>query len=1195
MRERTDAGARRGGWTPYHSGPLAPSHPTPGMADLDPFLARWAASQASERANYQTFLAELADVLGLARPDPSTGIAQADGYVFDRAVAMLDTGSATTGYIDLYKRGCFVLETKQGADRRGTDASTGGAATADAPKSARRAGHGTRGTAAWERALTAAKAQAQRYAQNLGAREPIPTFLVVCDVGYCIDLYADFSGSGRSYTPFPDARTFRIPLADLAKEDVRETLRLVWTDPTALDPTRRQARVTRTLATQLARLSTMLEASVPAARRPEIPRFVTRCLFCLFAEDTGLIPERGFSRLLDGYRGSLDVVEDALATFFATLDAGGFSPEIKARLRRFNGDLFRGAAGMPLSEAALDLLLEAGRADWRQVEPAIFGTLLERALNPAERHKLGAHFTPRAYVERLVLPTVIEPLRREWEATQAAVARVETLAEARASARTTRSAADDRTARTAALAELQRFQMRLASVRVLDPACGSGNFLYVTLDHLKRLEAEVRVALERYGAAGLEMETAAVTPANLLGLEMNPQAAALADLVLWIGYLQWHLRTYGSAQSLPDPVLRAYGNIAARDAVLAPGTPVPRVDADGQAVTRWDGVTTKTHPVTGREVPDESARVAMVDFPDARQAEPWPTADFIVGNPPFIGAGPMREALGDGYVEALRRAYPDVPDSADFVMYWWERAAQAVRAGTAERFGFITTNSLRQTFNRRVLERHLGADASPLHLTFAVPDHPWVDSADGAQVRIALTVAAPGAGEGTLARVRDEATLDEDDAHMVTLDETRGHIHADLTVGADVVTAEPLNANARLSNRGVQLFGAGFIVTPSEAAALGLGTVTGADSVVKPYRNGRDLTSRPRGAYVIDLFGLSEDEARTRFPAIYQRLLTTVKPERDQNNRATYRDNWWTFGEPRRELRRQVHGLPRYIATAETAKHRFFQFLDGSVLPDNALVAIATDDAYHLGVLSSRVHVAWALAQGGRLGVGNDPRYNKTRCFETFPFPDATPEQQASIRALGEAIDAHRKARQAAHPALALTDLYNVVEALRAGRVLTAKERATHEAGLASVLLDLHTRLDAAVLAAYGWPASLPDADVLARLAALNATRRAEEAAGHVRWLRPAFQAPQSAPVQGALGVAPSVRAAASVQAPAPLPGTLAGQLNAVRSVVESSLSGVTPSDVASAFAGLRPALAGELLAALAELGLVRDVGGRYA
>ncbi len=214
-------------------------------------------------------------------------------------------------------------------------------------------------------------------------------------------------------------------------------------------------------------------------------------------------------------------------------------------------------------------------------------------------------------------------------------------------------------------------------------------------------------------------------------------------------------------------------------------------------------------------------------------------------------------------------------------------------------------------------------------------------------------------------------------------------------------------------------------------------------------------------------------------------------------------------------------GLSRYIATVETSRRRFFVFLDATILPDNKLIAIALDDAYFLGVLSSRIHVTWALAAGGWLGVGNDSVYVKTACFEKFPFPAASDAQQARIRAVAEELDAHRKRQQAAHPRLTLTDIYNVLDKLRRGETLTAKERQVHEQGLVSVLRQLHDELDAAVAEAYGWPADLPDDEILARLVALNAERAAEEAAGQVRWLRPDYQSPSGLQVaSGKLQVA---------------------------------------------------------------------------
>ena len=227
------------------------------------------------------------------------------------------------------------------------------------------------------------------------------------------------------------------------------------------------------------------------------------------------------------------------------------------------------------------------------------------------------------------------------------------------------------------------------------------------------------------------------------------------------------------------------------------------------------------------------------------------------------------------------------------------------------------------------------------------------------------------------------------------------------------------------------------------------------------------------------------------------------------NRRTRLREQWWVFGEPRQGLRAALKGLSRYVATVETAKHRLFTFLDAAILPDHKLVAIATADALHLGILSSKLHVEWALTAGGTLE--DRPVYSKSRCFDPFAFPDIDPagELAERIRALAEQIDGHRKAQLAAYPDATLTATYNVLEKLRSGAALTAKEKVIHEHGLVGVLKSLHDELDAAVLAAYGWSdLTLPaDTDtLLQRLVALNAQRSAEEAAGTVRWLRPAFQ-----------------------------------------------------------------------------------------
>jgi hypothetical protein len=253
---------------------------------------------------------------------------------------------------------------------------------------------------------------------------------------------------------------------------------------------------------------------------------------------------------------------------------------------------------------------------------------------------------------------------------------------------------------------------------------------------------------------------------------------------------------------------------------------------------------------------------------------------------------------------------------------------------------------------------------------------------------------------------------------------------------------------------------------------------------------------------------LTAEQLRSQYPAIYQWLLERVKPERDQNNRASYRDNWWIYGEPRKVMRKQLAGLPRYIATVETAKHRTFQFLDASILPDNKLIAIALSDAFSLGVLSSNLHITWAIAAGSTLE--DRPVYVKTTCFETFPFPDEdtglTTALRDKIATLAEQIDAHRKRQQAANPGLTLTGMYNVLEALKAGRELITKEKTIHTQGLVGVLKELHDELDTAVLQAYGLKVGLSNDALLSHLVTLNAQRAAEEKTGKIRWLRPEFQ-----------------------------------------------------------------------------------------
>jgi hypothetical protein len=517
------------------------------------------------------------------------------------------------------------------------------------------------------------------------------------------------------------------------------------------------------------------------------------------------------------------------------------------------------------------------------------------------------------------------------------------------------------------------------------------------------------------------------------------------------------------------------------------------------------------HPVTDKNVPDPTDQVSIYRYINPRPAA-WSEADYIVSNPPFLGKLHMLSRFGEGYIKALREVYQGtVPDGADFVMYWWHRAAQLAANREIKRFGLITTNSISQTFNRKVISPALNSK-HPIHLVFAIPDHPWIDTSNAAAVRIAMTVAEAGAGSGVLATVlSEEGNLDE--GTNVDLLFSKGQIYEDLRIGANITATIPLKANFLLASTGLILGSRGFVLTAEEAATLKKDEPPNRP-LVFPLRNGRDLTDQPRNVFVIDTNGWSQIDLMSQAPAIYQHLQERVYPERQTNRDKHLRTYWWLFRRSNEQVRQAILGLSRYIVTPETAKHRVFSFLPERVKPEHRLVVVGSDDAYFLGILSSEVHVKWALAAGGRMGVGNDPIYSKTICFDPFPFPDPTPKQKQRIRDLGEKLDAHRKRVQAQHPDVTITGMYNLLEKLRAGQPFTDKDREYNDKALVSTLKQIHDELDTAVLDAYGWHHDISDEEILERLVALNAERSEEERNGLIRWLRPEYQAPDEVRTQ---------------------------------------------------------------------------------
>jgi hypothetical protein len=876
--------------------------------DVEAFIKHWSAAPVSERSQYQTFIIQLCRLIGVPAPDD---VRAGDlDYCFERPVQFRhDDGSTTAGRIDCAKLGCFVLEAKQSDKRRDGGPMDTAAQLALLGRSSKRGFSPS--PHAVDRVMRVAKRQAENYAKALAEWPP---FLITVDVGRSIELWSDFARQGKIYAPFPDRAGYRITLDQLRAPEVRERLRRVWTDPMSLDPAARSAAVTTEIATSLAwlvksingRRQSGLGPVDRAAQASKTARFVMQCIFAMFADSVGLIERRSFLGLLESYRGEAERFHQGARSLFRAMDQGGYCVATRQPIHRFNGGLYSTVETLPIEEGELAALIAAAKCDWTDVEPAIFGTLLEQALDPAERN-----FRTIRQADALLEFSRVEVVH-------------------------------------------QRDQAERETVRYVDP-----------------------------------------------------------------------------------------------------------------------------------------------------RPMPWPEVDFIVGNPPFIGGKGLRRELGDGYVDALAAIRDRRFLSADLVMAWWDRAAEILaRPDTLlRRFGFITTNSITQTFSRRVIAHHL-AKRPPIRIVFAIADHPWARGAGCADVRIAMSVAERGEpdGQGRWLRVKDADTK--------TFEERHGDIGPDLMLDSRLTRIRQLKANAVLAYRGVQLMGAGFQVTPAKAKHLLAGSDPQAPSPVRDYRNGRDLADRSRGLQVIDLFGWDEGEARRRHPLLFQHLLETVKPDRDRNNRAAYRDNWWIFGEPRRDLRDALEGLSRFIVTIETAKHRWFRFMDAATLPDNKLVVIASDDPFVLGVLSSRQHRAWFAANAGRIGeYEREAVYVKGACFDTFPFPDAGAALAAEIGVLAEELDAVRAGVLRGRDALTMTGLYNARARIGLGDRVSDAERAIHDQGRVGIIDHLHQRLDQLVAKAYGWPDDLADSQIVERLLQLNQARAQQEEQGDIRFLRPAYQA----------------------------------------------------------------------------------------
>ena len=970
-----------------------------------------------------------------------------------KPVALTERASAQEHFLDLCR--LFEHPTPAEADPAGThfafekgaQKTGGGDGFADVWK---------KGFFAWEykkkkRDLGQALEQLTRYAAALEN----PPLHVVCDT-------VRFRIETRWTNTIVESHEFE--LEDLDAPHNLKLLHAVFHDPELLRPKATRESITREAADKFQSISDALQHRHPD--REAVAHFVNQLVFCFFADSVKLLPAGLLRKLLQTSLRRPKRSKDYFDKLFAEMERGGEFD--LTEIAHFNGGLFDGRRALELAEVEIGLLFAASSLNWALIDPTIFGTLFERFLDPDKRAQIGAHYTDAAKIMMIVEPVVMRPLRAEWERARDAI----------------KAALDKPGKPGVALAQAEvlrdAFIARLGSLRILDPACGSGNFLYLALQSVKDLEYRAILECESFG---LQWCLPRVGPEILLGLEINPFAAELARTTVWIGDIQWRIRN--AITHHPEPILRKLDTIECRDALL---------NADGS----------EAH---------------------------WPEADFIVGNPPFLGGKKLRNGLGDAAVDALFAAYKDrVPAQADLVTYWLVKSWEAMRLGRVQRAGLVSTNSIRGGANRKALEPI--ADANAIFEAWA--DESW--TVDGAAVRVSIVCfalpSAPHAEEARSAVSKHkrattgapasfethpaDAPQDEGVANAVLTALLNGQpvarINPDLSGAANFASASPLVDNADVCFQGPVKVGA-FDISGELARAWLAEPVNpngkSNSEVLRPWVNGSDLVRRPSNKWIIDFEDMSEAQAAL-FQSPFGYCEENIKPERLTNARERRRRLWWRHGDRVPAMLSAIGNKKRYIATPRVAKHRVFVWVQMPTVPDARVVAIARDDDCSFGLLTSKWHEAWSLATCSWHGDGDDggrPTYNTGSCFETFPFPHGlTPNISAADyaadpraqRIAAAAKDLDNKRRLWLNP----PDLVDIVPEVVPGypdRILPKNAEAAvklRERTLTNLynqrpawLANAHEALDRAVAAAYGWPEDIAIDDALAKLLALNLER----------------------------------------------------------------------------------------------------------
>ena len=970
------------------------------------FITKWRASALKERSASQEHFIDLCRLLG--EPTPAEADPTGETYCFERG-ARKDTGG--DGWADVWKRHHFAWEYKgQRAD------------------------------------LDVAFGQLRLYALALEN----PPLLIVSDM-LRFRIRTNWTNSV--------SKTYEFGLDDLADAATRDRLKWAFSDPERLRPGETRQSLTERAATSFAKLAQALRERGHDAHA--VAHFVNRLVFCMFADDVDLLPGQMFTRMLEQARRAPAHFADLAGDLFRVMASGGrvgFET-----VDWFNGGLFDDETALPLEKSDIDTVLAASNLDWSEIDPSILGTLFERGLDPGKRAQLGAHYTDRDKIMLIVEPVVIRPWLAEWKAEKVEIAaELERAGAAKSPAVRTKR-------RNEAERRYRAFLNRLRAFTVLDPACGSGNFLYLALQALKDLEHRVQFEAE---ALGFQRAFPVIGPANVKGIEINPYAAELARVSVWIGEIQW-MRRNGFAEAR-DPILKPLDTIECRDAILT----------------------------TDNREPD------------------WPEADVVIGNPPFLGGKLLITFLGEDYVSQMFRTYAGrVPAEADLVCYWFEKAGRQIAERRALRAGLVATNSIRGGANRRALEAATkdcrprfdpgqsgpltvrerpptGRRDEPPRLFEAWSDEPWV--IDGAAVRVSLLCFARPDDTAAFGARLDGQVVDE--------------IYTDLTArsggaGVDLTGVRRLPQNAGVAFMG-DTKGGPFDIAGDQAREwlclpANPNGRTNAD-VLKPWVNGMDLTRRPAGKWILDFgFKVTVGDA-----ALYEEPFRWVKervyPMRQRNRLEAHRLTWWRHLRPRPEMWTALDGRLRYIATPTVAKHRLFVWYDARICPDHQLIVIARDDDTTFGILHSRFHEIWSLRLCTWLGKGNDPRYTPSSTFETFPFPPGlTPDIPASEyandpRAMAVALAARRLV-ELRDRWLNPPEWVDWVDEPVPGypkRPVPRNEvdaKAVKKRTLTNLynarpqwLTDAHAALDAAVAEAYGWSADISDDDALCELLKLN-------------------------------------------------------------------------------------------------------------